>query len=196
MGLVGGGTWAYFSDPEVTGVNVLSAGTLDLDLADGDDTAPVVLSVSNKAPGDTGNGTVTLDYAGSLDGELDITFGTVNNVESSGGTEYEGLGSGELGANLEIAPFIDLDEDNAFDAGSDIALTTTSNSTSTAALQWGTLDNFSGKTWSDVYSGTVSSGESDTFVLAWRIATSVGNDIQGDSANATITFTLEQAAAD
>ena len=36
----------------------------------------------------------------------------------------------------------------------------------------------------------------DNFTIAWRISPSIGNAIQGDSANFTITFTLEQPGVD
>ena len=51
MALVGGGTWAYFSDPETSTGNILSAGTLDLktNLANG---VTATLLAENLAPGD------------------------------------------------------------------------------------------------------------------------------------------------
>ena len=36
MGMVGGGTWAYFSDTEASTNNSLTAGTLDLNVDGGD----------------------------------------------------------------------------------------------------------------------------------------------------------------
>jgi len=36
IGIVGGGTWAYFSDTETSSSNQITAGTLDLDLDGGD----------------------------------------------------------------------------------------------------------------------------------------------------------------
>jgi predicted ribosomally synthesized peptide with SipW-like signal peptide len=196
MGMVGGGTWAYFSDPEVTGANVLAAGTLDLNLDGGDDLAQAILTISDKAPGDSGNDTAPLEFDGSIDGELDIDISGATNTESSGGTEYEGDGApGELGANLEVAPYIDVDQQGDFDAATDIALKS-DGTTTQAALQWDTLNNFASTSWDDVYTGAVTSGTTDDFVLPWRIGSGVGNTIQGDSANCTITFTLEQTAAD
>jgi len=192
MGLVGGGTWAYFSDPEATGNNVFSAGTLDLDLDSGDDTEPVMFNLLDQVPGAADNATLSLDYAGNLDGKLDISFSAINDVESSGPTEYEGTGSGELGANLEIAPYIDVDQSGDFTASTDYALKSDQTVVQNA-LQWAALTSFDSKTWTNVYSGVVTNGDSDNFTIEWRIPTTVGNSIQGDSANFTVTFTLQQA---
>ncbi|MEK5441864.1 MULTISPECIES: TasA family protein [unclassified Fredinandcohnia] len=51
LGLIGGGTFAYFSDTEVSN-NSFAAGTLDLELKSTDDSAYVDLSVDNMKPGD------------------------------------------------------------------------------------------------------------------------------------------------
>lgn len=197
LGLVGGGTWAYFSDPESTGNNVFTAGTLDLDFGGGDEQGTVMFNLTNKAPGDNSAANASLSYpATNAVAELDAAFSAVNNVglASGGGNEF-GDDSGDLGAALEIAPFIDLDENGIFD-GSDIALGSSTDNTSTSALQWDYLDNFANNTWDDIYSGASLNGTSDLFVIQWRIGTGVGNSIQGDSANFSITFTLEQPAAD
>ena len=59
IGLVGGGTWAYFSDTEESTGNLFSAGTLDLGLSNstGDDPIPTgsitaTFTESEMAPGD------------------------------------------------------------------------------------------------------------------------------------------------
>ena len=81
MAMVGGGTWAYFSDTETSGANVLSAGTLDLTL--GGATAP--FSIAGMKPGDSGDPEVswTLTQSGSLSGNLTIAMGTVTNNENT-----------------------------------------------------------------------------------------------------------------
>jgi predicted ribosomally synthesized peptide with SipW-like signal peptide len=193
MGLVGGGTWAYFSDPEVSGQNLFAAGTLDLEVGGGSDTSyQLFASLSNKKPGDSGNGTVALDYAGSLNGTLNVQFSGVDNANGSGGSEYEQTGSGELGAALEIAPYIDVDQSGDFTNSVDFALTS-GGSTDQGSLQWDDLDTFGGTSWTNVYGAAAPSGSSDNFSIEWRIDyTNVGNEIQGDSANFTITLTLVQ----
>jgi len=193
MGLVGGGTWAYFSDPEATGNNVFSAGTLDLDLNSGDDTEPVMFTLLDQVPGAADNATLSLDYAGNLDGKLDISFSAINNVGlADGGTDEYGDDSGDLGGALEIAPYIDVDQTGDFTALTDWALKSNGGVDQTA-LQWDSLDSFASKSWTSVYGGVVTHNDSDNFTIEWRIPTTVGNSIQGDSANFTVTFTLQQA---
>ena len=63
MGLVGGGTWAYFSDTETVTTNILSAGTIDLT----SDVATAELTAVDFAPGATlGTGNITLSNSGTL----------------------------------------------------------------------------------------------------------------------------------
>ena len=75
MGLVGGGTWAYFSDPEVSGTNSLTAGTLDLEVEGGSGGSPVIFSVSDLKPGDNSVSFGDLENVGNLPGEFDISIG-------------------------------------------------------------------------------------------------------------------------
>jgi len=190
--MVGGGTWAYFSDTETSASNSLTAGTLDLNIDSGD-TAVTTFAVTNVVPGDSGNGSNTLANVGDLNGELDIQFSTITNIPGAGGGEYEG-GSGELGANAEIAVYIDVDQSGDWSSG-DIGLksddTTYSNPT---ALDYDAIDNYNSAIWDEVE--TMATSTADDFVILWRVATSVGNDIQGDSVSFDVTFTLEQANAD
>jgi len=140
MALVGGGTWAYFSDVEQTTANIFTAGTLDLQLSD---SSELVGSVSDLAPG-TGEttpllGDVTLTKAGSVTATLDIAFDTtVLNPENydaatdeaelwdatfnpGGDTVTADGDTGELGANALIALFIDVDGGGVWTSG-DIGL--------------------------------------------------------------------------
>ncbi len=68
MALVGGGTWAYFSDVE-TATDILTAGTIDLE-GDGSWTSGVTLA--NMKPGATIT-TVTFKNVGTLPGDLTFT---------------------------------------------------------------------------------------------------------------------------
>ena len=52
IGMVGIGTWAYFSDVETSTGNVLTAGTLDLKTNDVDGVSQTLLA-TNMEPGDT-----------------------------------------------------------------------------------------------------------------------------------------------
>jgi len=88
MALVGGGTWAYFSDVETSSANILSAGTLDLNI-DGDNVNVNMLTLSDIKPGDTDGGspgTVELKNVGSITGDLTIATGASTETESTGTT--------------------------------------------------------------------------------------------------------------
>jgi spore coat-associated protein N len=80
MGLVGGGTWAYFSDTEESTGNIFSAGTLDLGLYNTSNTSSTgsitgTFSASTWAPGDTINGTLYINNDGSIDmTSVNLTF--------------------------------------------------------------------------------------------------------------------------
>jgi predicted ribosomally synthesized peptide with SipW-like signal peptide len=190
MGLVGGGTWAYFSDPETSTGNYFSAGTLDLDINDGD-AAVTLFSVGDLYPGQTGNASADLDNTGSLSGNLSIEFSAITNNPGTGGTEWEG-GSGELGAELDIAIFIDKDEDGAWTTG-DVGLKTDNTTYNwPTALEYSAVDNYGSDNWTNAYAGLMANGASDAFVIAYDLPTTAGNNIQGDNVTFSIYFLLKQ----
>ena len=189
---VGGSTWAYFNDTESSESNSLVAGTMDLDI-DGGDTAVTTFSVSSAAPGDTGSGSSTLANSGSIAGELDITFSAITNTGGSGGSEHED-GVGDLGGEADMAVFIDVDSSGTWTSG-DVGLKsdgTTYNHPD--ALEYETIDSYESDSFDAIV--TLSASASDDFVVMWRIPTTAGNDIQGDSISFDVTFTLEQADVD
>lgn len=198
--LAGSATWAYFQDTEVSEDNTLTAGTLDLTLTN----APFTLT--NKQPGDSGTETQTIQNIGSLAGELDVTFSAITNTESTGDTEFEqddigGAGVGELGAVAEMLVFIDVDSSGTL-TQNDIILTSTGT---------GTIVTAPADPVENTYFATINSYDSDNFdaaiaslgstvsrdvIFKWRIPTTAGNTIQGDSVSFDVTFTLEQADVD
>ena len=187
--LVGGSTWAYFTDTESSTGNSLVAGTLDLNI-DGGNTAVTTFSVSNVAPGDSGSGNSTLANVGSLDGELDVAIGAITNTGGSGGTQYED-GSGDLGSVAEMALYIDVNQNGTWNNG-DICLR--SDGSTYNSLEYDDIDSFGNTTWDAVETLAISA--QDDIVVAWRVPTTAGNSIQGDSISFGITFTLEQADED
>jgi spore coat-associated protein N len=200
MGLVGGGTWAYFSDTEQSTGNTLAAGTLDLNI-NGANSAVTMFNVSNLYPGDSNSAYATLSNAGNLAGELDIALSAITNTESSGSTEYEADSvngtNGELGAYLEVAIYIDINEDGSYDAGTDIGLKSDGTIYTSGSLDYDAINVYGGKSWDDVYTGTMANGVSDRFYIAYDLPTSVNdNNCQGDGVGFSITFTLQQAAED
>ena len=192
IGIIGGGTFAYFSDTESSANNTLTAGTLDLNI-DGGDLAVTTLDVSDVAPGDSGADNSTLANVGSMLGELDISTSAVTNTPGAGGTEHEG-GSGELGANAELAMYIDVDQSGDWSAG-DIGLksdNTTYNHPT--GLDYAIFDNYASLSWNATEN--MSASAADDFMMLWQVPVGAGNDIQGDSVSVNITFVLEQTAAD
>ena len=128
MALVGGGTWAYFSDVEQTDTNVLTAGVLDLtrDGSSGVTTAFLTLGVNNAAPGDSNTGSTLLkNTAGTMTGELDINLGNVSEVA---GIVGEFAGSANLAGELYVAIWLDKDDLGSWNSD-DVGLQATADTT-------------------------------------------------------------------
>lgn len=195
-----GGTFAYFSDTETSEDNTLAAGTMDLDI-DGNDIAVQTMSLSNKAPGDSGSESSTIKNAGSLDGELDILTGSVTNYAcdpdgANDGTEYCNTDAGVLGVNSEMALYIDIDESGSWNTG-DVGLKSDGTTyDASGSLDYDAIDNYSNKTWNDVYGALMAVDDQDGFIIDWKVLTSATNDIQGDELDFDITFVLEQEDKD
>ncbi len=188
IAMVGGGTWSYFSDTETSTNNSLTAGTLDLNI-NGGNTAVTTFSATGKAPGDSGSGNVTLSNVGNLTGKLSITFSSDNNT---GGTAGEfGDGVGNLGGVAQMAVYIDTDQSGTWNGG-DIGLKSDNTTYNyPTALNYATIDSYSAKSWSTILNMAASAA--NRFVILWQIPTSAGNNIQGDSVNFDITFTLDKS---
>ena len=265
-------TWAYFADTETSNNNVFSAGTLDLKINGGNANVSTVGTLSNMKPGTSSSASfVTLSNAGSLTGDLSVSFNVVTDIESTGNTEFEkdsdhnvsgivdttgaadgttlidstaawvtniyagctvainttdirtiisntattltvdagaqivntdiyAISVGELGGQVEIAPFIDVNNNGVFNAGVDIALKSDGTATS-GGLQWDTVDNFSSVVWSATDINKTLAGTnpgpagSVKFFLPWRWVEPgiTDNSAQGDSCKLNITFTLKQS---
>jgi len=84
IGLVGGGTWAYFSDTETVSSNAFTAGTLDLNLNGG---TAAAINIGDTFPTDNGSAADwTLDNNGTIDAWLEITTSsiTAHDAQSDG----------------------------------------------------------------------------------------------------------------
>jgi spore coat-associated protein N len=66
IGLVGGGTWAYFSDYETSTGNSLVAGTLDLGLNGAGGSTTGTWSLAAGKPGDNVTGTLAIHNGGTI----------------------------------------------------------------------------------------------------------------------------------
>ena len=196
-------TTAYFTDTETSENNTMAAGTMDLNVNDADSSV-ITMTLNNKAPGDFGTeptgGDVTLKNAGSLDGELDIAMGVVTNypcTDTTYGkhdeTEYCTSADGTLGANAEIAPYVDVDQDGDYDNGTDIGLKSNGTIYVSGVLDYDAIDNYSEKVWKNIYTGLMAVNAEDDFVIDWQIPTTAGNGIQGDDVKFDVIFLLKQA---
>jgi spore coat-associated protein N len=195
MGLVGGGTWAFFSDTETVTGNYFSAGTLDLDV-NGSDNPTAVFSLADVVPGDTDNATITLLNSGSIVGELDISISSVTNTENtSSGTEFQSLGGAVLGASTNMSLWLDVDNGGTITAG-DLGILPNGNTyDATSGLQYNTIDTYDNMVANPVVA-SVASGATYTLYAEYYIADTIGNEIQGDIVSFTIEFILEQPEAD
>ena len=194
MGLVGGGTWAYFSDPETITGNYLSAGTLDLDV-DGTDDPSAVFQLTDVYPGENSSDYAVLLNSGSIAGELDISITGLTNTENlTSNTEFQALGGAVLGASTNMSLWLDIDDDGVREA-TDWGLNTGGSTYDPSTLQWAPIDNYDSVSWSPAIV-TMAASDQYRFYVEWKIDPAIGNEIQADVCTFTINFTLEQAGVD
>jgi predicted ribosomally synthesized peptide with SipW-like signal peptide len=199
MGLVGGGTWAYFSDPETSTGNTFAAGTLELEVNDAEQWASTVISTGTMKPGDSGSVSIKLDNSGSINGTVlnayilnlsnnDGTF-TEPEVVDEGGTWNGGSPTGRtqvyLSSKMQMVVFVDNGAgggtaNNGIKDGSE------------ATLASGNLSSING-TGPWTVSGGLSAGGTTYIGISYNIdGPSVFNEIQGDTAQFDIKFELLQ----
>jgi predicted ribosomally synthesized peptide with SipW-like signal peptide len=175
MGLVGGGTYAYFSDPETSTGNSFTAGTLDLSVDTANPWTGAQFTVSDVKPGDYDVATMTLTNEGNIGGTLTVDL---KNLLDSAGTTPEPEptpDNGELSANMDIALWVDANGDGVQDTGETL-------------LYFGKLNAEVGP-----YTVGALDGGATTYVsLSYSIGSDVGNDIQGDISTFDIEFNLVQ----
>jgi len=215
MGLVGGGTWAYFSDVETSTGNVLTAGTLNLVLTDTSDDGTEsevatwvfpAIAPGLAGGGGAGNG-LTITNNGTLTGYLDLSSITVTNAENYDATTDEAetaddadtsdaTGGGELGANLLVQIWIDADNDGA--VGGAGATLTEESIYPAAAIGvadpgvTGVLDSILASYDLDE---ALTTGSSTYIALLYDLpGAATNNACQGDSATLTFTVELDQTA--
>jgi predicted ribosomally synthesized peptide with SipW-like signal peptide len=179
-----GGTVAYFSDTETSTGNTFTAGTLDLNVDDGNINV-VKFTVTDANPGATGGGTWIVKNVGSVAGYLDLeAISQIN--DDNGCTEPEaavpdttcGAGEGELGANMNIDLFVDANNNGVND--------------SETVIYAGPL---SGIAASYDLSLALAAAATNYIRLNYTIPTTVGNIIQSDSTTLNLSFELGQTAA-
>lgn len=189
IGMVGGGTWAYFSDTEASTENTFTAGTLDLQLTDasedGTDSETQTWVFSGMKPGDTGGATLTVQNAGSIAGYIDLSSISVTDAEGTN-PESETSGGNSLSDLLTVHMFFDVDGDGTFDlVDGDIDLYGSS-------LVYAQLSGMAASYDAD-YSLAASSTSYITLNYEWASSAN-DNDAQGDVTTFTFTVELDQNA--
>jgi hypothetical protein len=181
--LILGGALAYFGAAKADAAFIYDTGKPALKISD-DGPRVGVFNVSNLVPGADGSKRVRLVNTGKQTGQLGVCFSSITNTPGNIG-EYAD-GSGDLGANMEIALYIDVDGDNNWD-GEDTGLRSDGITyLYPTALEYDVMQNYGGITWNTVGSMTPSTARD--FVILWRIPVTVGNEIQGDSVSFDISF--------
>lgn len=193
IGMVGGGTWAYFSDTESTTGNTFTAGTLNLDLS-GVGTEGVSFTFDNVVPGSSGNLTWEIVNTGSIEGYVDLENISVVNAENydaatddaeaeDDSDTSDASGGGELGANLDVVLFWDDGSGTGATAGNG------AQEGSEATIYSGDLDSISGSIGANYSLGT---GSTSYISMTWSVGTGVDNQIMGDSATLDLDVELAQ----
>ncbi len=180
--IAGIGSYAIFSDTELSNGNVVEAGTLDLKV-NGTDVVSEHFSVSNVAPGYSDNSNIiAVKNDGTIDGSsLILSFPNLDEYENGcnepeqvadGTCDDPGKGDGELGANTDVTiEEVDSDGNNISDiwSGKLSAL-------ASAGQNLGALD----------------AGATRYFKISISVPSSVGNVIQSDSVETDIQLLLQQ----
>jgi hypothetical protein len=178
-----GGMLAYFGYARADAAFIPDTGKPSLKIS-GDDSGVGTFNISNLIPGASGRNSIRLVNAGNRTGQLGVGFSSVTNTPGVIGEFMDGTGN--LGANMEIAVDIDVDGSGDWNSG-DIGLRADGATYSyPIALEYAALNNFSGVTWNAVKSMTASAAYD--FIIVWRIPVTVGNEIQGDGVNFDLSF--------
>jgi len=185
MGLVGGGTWAYFSDPETSTGNTLTAGTLNLQVGAAD---PITESftLTDKLPGDSGSIEWQVQNTGDVDvGYLDIAFTNIVDNENTVQEPETGddASSGELAEALSLTIYLDKNDNDTYDSGTETLIFQDYVKGGTTELSAVTLDDYS-----------FDEGADEDFRIEWSIGTGIGNTIMSDIVGFDIEFNLDQIA--
>ena len=176
IGMVGIGTFAYFSDVDTVSSNQLSAGTLDLKTNDADGVSQTLYAI-NMAPGDTvGPQTITLRNGGSVNGTtLDLSF---SYVESDNSPNPNDMDANSTAAMIEVTTL-------NYGGSSILGDVNDLNVNGYKDIQDLKNANLTGQ------SGLTPSATKD-FQIAVQLRSDTGNDFQADGITVAITFTLNQ----
>ncbi|MFC2056515.1 TasA family protein [Chloroflexota bacterium] len=217
IGLVGGGTWAYFSDVETSIGNVLAAGTMNLTVDVTDDGGTITGSVTpgadganeyitfptNLKPGDDGAISFVVTAAGSVSGNLSISSTVTTGENGDNEPELSANITNNLGGDGDLDEYMGVWLTQSLNgAGATDILGTTSTYAELEDLQ---------AALNAITNLNIPADEYVEYVLYWEIEADIegagvdglfnsgGDDvatddniIQSDNATLDITFTLTQ----
>ena len=207
MGIVGGGTWAYFSDSETSQNNTLMAGTLDLQVGATDPCTESINIGTQLQPGDSGNAADwTVTNLGNVSGTLKVEIGTITNNENTrtepeqaAGDTTPGATEGELGDFVDIAVWLDINQSGGWDSGdmylhSDGTVVNWISGSSLPPEAYDEINNYAGLGWDSTDGMPTITGSGDLdFMVEYDFPSDVNdNRTQSDSSVFDITITLEQ----
>jgi spore coat-associated protein N len=192
--LISTGVFAYFSDTESSTDNTFTAGTLNLQVGSTDPVTETI-TVSDTYGGDSGSYDWLLKNDGSIAGSLDITFANIVDAENGvnepeeadpdeDGTVASPGTDGELAEVLSLTIYIDENDNNTYDVGTD-----------TLIYQGFVKPGLAGEQLSNyAMTANYGSGNDKAVRIEWSIDTGVDDEIQSDSAGFDIEFELLQQA--
>jgi predicted ribosomally synthesized peptide with SipW-like signal peptide len=217
-----GATGAFFSDTETSTGNTFTAGAIDLKVDNechyNNGSCPEAANVKTNweqtdlgvehkffwfedvKPGDFGEDTISLHV--DNDAWLRLVIKDVTNLDNSctepEHTEEDGCGTnGELGENLLFSVWLDQGEIPGFqgrenDDGDTGEGDNIRNFEEPTLISSGTID-ANGEVWNLKDTGLyLKGGETAYFGIDWNLPSTVGNEVQTDSMNATMVFQVEQ----
>jgi len=197
LGVIGGGVYAYFSDTETSAGNSFTAGTLDLTVDGANPWASTKITVANMKPGDSGAVDCTLSNSGNLAGALTVDIKTLVDAQGTctepecvaeGGTYNGGSCTGNTAVNLSSKMDMVVWVDNG--AGGGTANNGVMDGTEQQLFSGTLAAADAAATWS--VTGGLGAGSTTYIGISYSIASSVRNEIQGDSSTFTIEFNLNQ----
>ncbi len=199
---LGAGVYSLFQDIETTTGNTFAAGTLDLQVGSANPTTEQI-NIPALKPNDSGTAASwQMQNLGTVPGDLNISVSTITNnentrfaLETAAGDTTGGAAEGELGANLNVAFWVDI-TNNGWSSGdyfleNDGTAVAWASGTTVPAAAYNTLDSYAGDGWTNVQTN-LGAGSIGYFKADYSLPLATTNVVQSDSSVFNITFTLTQ----